>query len=120
MKEYIKSELDRKASAEVVDRIGREVDMLGKQAVRRDERTVKSWESFENGNMTPNQVLAIQKVAEQAYQARAKEGWSRRERFMGLVTLAITIAALGFTSVYTINAIQHNPIQPASTAPPGK
>lgn len=108
MRNYISTELEKKADSGTVSRLVVELDLLKAQAVRRDERTVKSWEKFENGDMSPNQILAIQKVAQEAFKTKEKEGWSSRERVLGTITCLVSVVALVFTSIYTVNAVEHN------------
>lgn len=87
LKDWMSAELALKANAAVVDKMSSDIGKI------------------KEGEFTHAQKMAmVQIYTEQAAKAD-KTGWSRRERWIALVSLGLSLVAVIFSIIYTVHVI---------------
>ena len=95
LRQFIQTEIDKKASISELETIRKEIEGIKKNTF--------------SGDFSPAQILAIKDIIEKGDAAQQKNNWGRKDRLIQILTVIAVTISMVFSALYAINSIDNSP-----------
>lgn len=105
MRRWIGEELDKKASAEVVADLARELGHFRSEILTPEERNAVR--AFTRGDFSRAQEAAIDDMIDGRMNARDDAGWTKRERYIAVAGAIFWVLSISLSILALTGAVHH-------------